>query len=101
MKWWEYRTTFEGVNIRIYGVREGPPTCTAIFETRVAEKQVPVLFETQSIEEQVLVGWDCGEAEERGSAEGFRTEPADLGLVAVPTPTPVVESGGSPMELDR
>ena len=76
MKWWEYETTFEGVHIRIYGVREGPARCTAIFETRMVEKQIPVAFETLTSEEQVLVGWDCGEAEAR--------EPADLGLVTAP-----------------
>lgn len=62
-KWWEYDTTFEGTHIRIYGVHEGPSQCTAIFETRVVEKQTPIAFETQAVEEQVLVGWDCGEAE--------------------------------------
>lgn len=76
MKWWEYGTIFEGTNIRIYGIHQGPAKCRAIFETRAVETQIPVAFETRTVEEQVLVGWDCGETEAR--------EPADLGLVAVP-----------------
>lgn len=75
-KWWEYVTIFEGTRIRIYGVREGPRACTAIFETRLVERQVPVTFETQRVEERVLVGWDCGEMNDG--------ESADLGLVVAP-----------------
>ena len=74
--WWEYDTTWEGVHIRIYGLRVGPANCTAIFETRTVEKQIPVSFETELVEEQILVGWDCG--------ADPNEEPADLGLVAVP-----------------
>ena len=74
--WWEYDTVWEGVHIRIYGVRGGPANCTAIFETRTVEKQIPVSFETELVEEQVLVGWDCG--------AGQHEEPEDLGLVVVP-----------------
>ena len=75
--WWEYDTAWEGVHIRIYGVRGGPANCVAIFETRTVEKQIPVSFETELVEEQVLVGWDCGGAQNE--------KPEDLGLVAVPT----------------
>jgi len=75
-RWWEYATAWDGVHIRIYGVREGPANCTAIFETRAVEKQIPVTFKTEMVEEQVLVGWDCGAAQDG--------ESADLGLVAVP-----------------
>src|SRR3990167_2644367 len=71
--WWEYGTTWEGVHIRIYGLRDGPANCTASFETRTVEKQIPVSFETQLVEEQTLVGWDCGAAQDGG--------PADLGLI--------------------
>jgi len=74
--WWEYKTTWEGVHIRVYGVREGPANCTAIFETRTVEKQIPVSFETEFVEEEVLVGWDGGAAPNE--------EAADLGLVVAP-----------------
>ena len=73
--WWEYDTTWEGVHIRIYGVHGAPANCTAIFEARTVEKQIPVSFATELVEEQVLVGWNCGAAQPE--------EPADLGLVAM------------------
>ena len=74
--WWEYATAWEGVHIRVYAVREGPANCTAIFETRTVEKQIPVSFETEFVEEEVLVGWDGGAAPNE--------EAADLGLVVAP-----------------
>jgi len=67
--WWEYDAICEGVHIRIYGVREKPANCTAIVETRIVEKQIPVNFATQLVEEEVLVGWDCGAAQDGESAD--------------------------------
>ena len=74
--WWQYDTTFDGVQIHVYGVREGPANCTPIFETRTVEQKIPVSFKTLLVEEEVLVGWDCGAAQHE--------VPEDLGLVVVP-----------------
>ena len=59
LSWWEYTTVFEGVPLRVYAVKENPPACTAIIETRKVEEQVPIQFETRLVEKQVIVGWDC------------------------------------------
>src|ERR1700675_1610656 len=36
--WWEYRTTYNGINLRIYAVKEAPPTCHAIEEEKWVEE---------------------------------------------------------------
>ena len=59
LNWWEYATEYHGATLRIYAVREKPATCTAVFETRVVEEQVPVTYETREVTKKVLVGWDC------------------------------------------
>ena len=38
LRWWTYETTFEGVNVSIYGVNEAPATCHAVEEQYEAEE---------------------------------------------------------------
>ena len=59
-KWWEYYTEFRKTPLKIYGVYEGPATCTPIYKTVTLVKQVPTEFVTKEVEERVIVGFDCG-----------------------------------------
>jgi hypothetical protein len=59
-QWWSYDGIWDGLKIHIYAIKEAPPTCTAIIETRKVKKQVPVAFEEREVEETVVIGWDCG-----------------------------------------
>lgn len=65
VKWWEYENRCNGLNFRIYAVRQAPPTCRAIVETRKVEKKIPIQFETHIVEEDVIVGWDCSPEQEK------------------------------------
>lgn len=63
LKWWEYRTEWEGLHLEIYAVRETPATCTAIYETREVEERIPlneVKYGKVLKTKKVFVGWDCG-----------------------------------------
>lgn len=61
LQWWEYATEYEGVMLRIYAVRESPAKCTARYETREVEEQVPLTYTTRKVVKEVLIGWDCVE----------------------------------------
>lgn len=57
--WWEYRSTYRGVPLKIYAVTEAPPACRCIEEETWVEEQVPTQFETRTVK-RVKVTWDCG-----------------------------------------
>lgn len=56
--WWEYSGRTEDYSVKIYAVYEAPPTCRAIEETVMVEREVPVAFETQIVPEK-RIRWDC------------------------------------------
>ena len=59
-KWWEYCAKINNLTLKIYAVKENPPTCKAIYEEREVQSKVPIKFETRMIKEKVIIGWDCG-----------------------------------------
>jgi len=58
-EWWKFKSSYDGVSLRVYACHEAPAHCQAITEVREVEKKVPVSFETQLVTETVIVGWDC------------------------------------------
>lgn len=59
VKWWNYDGTYEGIELRIYAVRQAPPTCTAIEVTETKVEKVPTAWEEREVTRTKLV-WDCG-----------------------------------------
>lgn len=58
--WWQYTTTLDGIELRIFACAEAPPACRAIVETYEAEERVPVAFETRTVTKE-RVRWECPE----------------------------------------
>jgi hypothetical protein len=58
-QWWEYATEYAGVKLRIYAVKEAPPSCRAIEEEVEVNEEVPVTFETRVVKKKII-RWDCG-----------------------------------------
>ena len=58
-KWWQFKSSYDGVSLRVYACDEAPAHCRAITEVREVKKKVPVSFKTELITETVIVGWDC------------------------------------------
>jgi hypothetical protein len=54
--WFEWTASIGEYTVSIYAIKDTPPTCKQVFETRLVD--VPVAFE-QEVQE-VLIGWDCG-----------------------------------------
>jgi hypothetical protein len=65
--WWEYRSKYKGLAIRIYACNEAPASCKAITEVRTVTEQVPLTFGTRVVTKEVVVGWDCGGHKAKGA----------------------------------
>lgn len=70
--WWEYTSSYNGVKLKMYNVKEAPKTCKAITEKKIVEQKIPTAWRIEKIEKDVIVGYDCGP--ENGEDNG---EPAD------------------------
>lgn len=75
-KWWEYKGKYNGIQIKIYNVREAPQTCKAITEKRTIERKVATQWTTKMVEEEVIVGYDCGPENGEDNAESPTQEGA-------------------------
>lgn len=60
-KWWAYTAEWNGLNLKIYAVKEAPPTCKVITEEQEVEEIVPTTWEVVKVKKMVVVGWDCGD----------------------------------------
>jgi len=59
-QWWEWNAKDGAYNLRIFAIKEAPPTCRAIYEERTVTRAVPVAYEEREVVERVLTGYDCG-----------------------------------------
>ena len=62
--WWEYTTkTPDGIKLRIYGDKRGPPSCKRIEETYEEVIHIPACEEHDEVHTRTRVRWECPEEE--------------------------------------
>ena len=58
--WWEYRGAYQGIEIKLFGCTEAPPTCRAIEEEYEVEVDVPTATERRTVTRK-RTRWECAE----------------------------------------